>query len=138
MSDRVSLCSGSASELSRSISDASILDPEKKRANGWLLSGDPPTAFSVPIRGSGRVGALQPKLHDEQRAQTVTGLAFPACVSRIWRKYPAGSARACAGSAVSLREVQGFSHVRNEWEPVNLRQSAFFRVTVSFVFLATV
>ena len=65
--------------------------PEKKRANGWLLSGERLTAFSVPSRGSGRVGALQPKLKDDQRAQTVTGFACnarssreaPVCVSRL-------------------------------------------------------
>ena len=27
------------------------------------------------------MGALQPKLHDDQQAQTVTGLVGPACVS---------------------------------------------------------
>ena len=89
---------------------------QKKGANGWPRSGDRLTAFSVPNRGSGRVGALQPKLNDDQRAQTVTGLACnarssreaPVCVSRIWRKPPAGTARAVTGSAASLLEVPGF------------------------------
>ena len=77
MLDRVSLCYGQA--------------PNKKRANGWPLSRERLTAFSVPSRGSGRVGALQPKLKDDQRAQTVTGLACtarsssgaPVCISRL-------------------------------------------------------
>ena len=80
-----------------------------------------PTACSVPSRGSGRVEALQPKPHDDQRAQTVTGLLGPACVTRIWRKHPAGTARAEAGLAVSLREVPGFSRVGHEGGPVKLR-----------------
>ena len=107
MSDRVSLCYGSASDLSQSISDASMPDPEENAPMDGPLSGECLTAFSVPNRGSGRAGALQPKLNDDQRAQTVTGLACkarpsreaPGCVSRIWRKHPAGTARAVAGSA---------------------------------------
>ena len=55
---------------------------------------------SVPNRGSRRVGALQYKPHDDQRAQTVTGLVGPACASRIRRKHPVGTARAEEGSAV--------------------------------------
>ena len=62
--------------------------------------GERPTAFSVPNRGSRRVGALQYKPHDDQRAQTVTGLVGPACASRIRRKHPVGTARAEEGSAV--------------------------------------
>ena len=108
--------------------------PRKKRTDGWPLRGARPAAFSVPNGGSGRVGALQPKLHDDQRAQTVTGLAGPACVSRIRCKHPAGPTRADAGSAVSLREVLGFSDVRHGGEPVKLRliwRPVFFRVIVS-------
>ena len=70
VSDHARLCSGSASELS----EYQRCLPREKRANGRPLSREGLTALSVPNRGSGRVGALQPKLHDDQRAQTVTGL----------------------------------------------------------------
>ena len=39
----------------------------------------------------------------------------------FWSKHPAGTARAEAGSAVSLREVLGFLDVRHRGEPVKHR-----------------
>ena len=115
ISDRLGLCHGSASELSRSVSDASVPDPEKNAPMDGT-SAENVLPLSVPNRGSGRVGALQPKLNDDQRAQAVTGLAHnahssregPVCVLRIRREHPAGAARALAGSAASLLEVPGF------------------------------